>query len=235
MKRKTKKEKQKAQGIKTVIDQITHKNDHSRCISADSLPPFTPNAEGSHQSRTPGPEKSVLTVSFFLVFPIYFRWWLTVTWVTYMARHSAVKSARTGGIIRVPFLWLRECILRTAEGKGERTQGRLCISQPQANAVCWTQLSKLSALPTSHCYEDAGQPVILLLHADGKKLTTDLRFGRYVRQHEMQLWRSTIGCGKKGYPKEGHFQRSCCLTSVIFAYQWWSAKEQGVFFASRNN
>lgn len=71
-----------------------------------------------------------------------------------MARHSVVKSARTGGIIRVPFLWLRECILRTAEGKRERTQG-LCISQPQANAVCWTQLSKLSVLPTSHCYEDA--------------------------------------------------------------------------------
>lgn len=61
------KEKQKAHGIKTVIDQITHEND-----SANSLQPFTPNAEPSHQSRTPGPEKSVLTVSFFFGVPNLF-------------------------------------------------------------------------------------------------------------------------------------------------------------------
>lgn len=66
------KEKQKAQGIKTVIDQITHENDHGPCISANSLQPFTPNAEPSHQSRTPGPEKSVLTVSFFFGVPNLF-------------------------------------------------------------------------------------------------------------------------------------------------------------------
>lgn len=65
---------------------------------------------------------------------------------------------------------------------------------------CTERLSKVSVHPTSHYYADAGQMVILKLHTDGKKI--DLRFGRYVRQHEMQLWRSTIGCGK-GYPKEG--------------------------------
>ena len=122
-------EKQKNKDRKSTRHKDRNRSDHAWMITVHASVQIhfhrlrrTPG-EVTRRER-PGPEKSVFyRWVFFFCSQFIFRWWLTVTWVTYMAGHSVVESAWSGGIIRVPFLWLRECILRTAEGKRERTQG----------------------------------------------------------------------------------------------------------------